>query len=282
MTSKEAAAAELAEEMIRLLEAQRRLGPPSYPLTVRRLIELGTRHAPVAQIDKAIGKRSFQKRVVIARAKNREAPIVLASDLEALAGSRLLLEFMLHSLRTPSNQAFSAAQLKAKTSRKLQQSFQTALDRQIEEGSLPPTVGWITISRTKKLFLLADLHMGRQESGVTTLRPTAPPSIRAEGPSAGDRLPVTDPASPFAQAFDRAFDELDRRAGAHNFVSLVDLRAALPMAREAFDGELQELRRAGRYGLSAAEGRHGLSPEEQDAAIVEDGTLLLYVARKMP
>jgi hypothetical protein len=92
------------------------------------------------------------------------------------------------------------------------------------------------------------------------------------GPSPGD----------FAQTFDHVFAELDHRAGGHNFVSLVDLRAALFVSLDVFDHELQKLRLAGRYGLSAAEGRHGLSPEEAAAAITEDGALLLYVSRKMP
>jgi hypothetical protein len=41
------------------------------------------------------------------------------------------------------------------------------------------------------------------------------------------------------------------------------------------------LRRAGRYTLSTAEGRHGLSPEEREAGIHEDGATLLYVSRKL-
>jgi hypothetical protein len=129
MSSKEDAAAKLAEELIQLLEARRGLGPDCYPLSVRRLLELANPNTSAALVEKAIAKRSFQQRVVIARAKNRAAPIALAGDLEWLAGSRLLLEFLLQSLRTPSNQAFSAAQLKAKTSRKLQASFQAALRR---------------------------------------------------------------------------------------------------------------------------------------------------------
>jgi hypothetical protein len=273
MASKGDAAAELAEVMIRHLETQRGLGAPSYPLSVGRLLELANRDAPAAQIDRAMRKRSFQKRVVIACAKNRQAPIALASDVDSLAGSRLLLEFMLQLLRTASNQAFSPAQLKAKTSGKLQPSFQTAILHQIEGGSLPPTVGWIAINRTKKLFLLADLHLGR---------PSVLPSKGSQGLSIGDGLPLAEQASHFAQAFDRAFDELDRRAGAHNFVSLVDLRAALPMPHEAFDRELQQLRLTSRYGLSSAEGRHGLRPGERDAAIIEDGILLLYISRKTP
>jgi hypothetical protein len=43
---------------------------------------------------------------------------------------------------------------------------------------------------------------------------------------------------------------------------------------------LRELRRSGRYSLSSAEGRHGLSEEEQEAAVREGDSLLLYVARR--
>ena len=43
---------------------------------------------------------------------------------------------------------------------------------------------------------------------------------------------------------------------------------------------MHQLRREGRFTLSAAEGRHGLAPEEQDTAIREEGTLLLFVSRK--
>ena len=42
------------------------------------------------------------------------------------------------------------------------------------------------------------------------------------------------------------------------------------------------LRRGGRFSLSAAEGRHGISDEEREAAIPEDGSLLLFVSRRGP
>jgi hypothetical protein len=45
---------------------------------------------------------------------------------------------------------------------------------------------------------------------------------------------------------------------------------------------LRKLRIAGRYTLSAAEGRHGITPEEQQAGILEEGSLLLHVHRKKP
>src|SRR5258707_373111 len=72
----------------------------------------------------------------------------------------------------------------------------------------------------------------------------------------------------------------DPQAGRHNFVSLLDLRAALPFGRELFDAELHKLRLGGKYSLSAAEGRLGLSPEEHAAGILEEGTLMLYVSAK--
>ena len=88
------------------------------------------------------------------------------------------------------------------------------------------------------------------------------------------------PGSPAAADFDSAFDRLDRQKGSHNLVNLLELRRAVPMDHAAFDAGLQQLRRDGRYTLSAAEGRHGVTPEERAAGIVEEGALLLFVSRK--
>jgi hypothetical protein len=86
----------------------------------------------------------------------------------------------------------------------------------------------------------------------------------------------------FADVFFQAFDSLDRQTGSRNFVSLVDLRTAIPGERDAFDRELQRLRRDGLVSLSAAEGRHGISDDERAAAIYEEGSCLLFVSRKQP
>ncbi len=85
----------------------------------------------------------------------------------------------------------------------------------------------------------------------------------------------------FASRFAAAFDRLDAARGGHNFVSLVDLRAALAdVSREAFDAGLNRLRAASAFTLSAAEGRHGITPAERDAALREDGCLLLFASRR--
>jgi hypothetical protein len=84
----------------------------------------------------------------------------------------------------------------------------------------------------------------------------------------------------FARLFDEAFARLDQERGSANLVSLVRLREEVPVDRDTFDRELGRLRREGRYSLTGAEGRHGISPEERQAGITEDGALLLFVSRK--
>jgi hypothetical protein len=79
---------------------------------------------------------------------------------------------------------------------------------------------------------------------------------------------------------EEAFGRIDRAKGSHNLVSLVELRREVPVDRLIFDGALEQLRRAGRFSLTGAEGRHGISPEEREAAIPEDGALLLFVSRR--
>ncbi len=276
---KEAAAIEFADKLLRVLQSQRGLGPGSYPLPVRRLVELTDPSAPAALVKKALGKKSFQQQAVPLRAKAPDAPIALVADLDALAGSALALEFLLRQARTPSTQAFSLAELKAKATGKLQKPFQEAVNRHIIASTLPPTVAYISIRGSKKLFLLSDLGRGRepgvrsQESGVRSQEGAAKVN--------GTAAPAPVPAD-FPTAFHQAFDDLDRQGGGHNFVSLTDLRRVVPLPRAQFDRELGELRRAGRYTLSAAEGRDGISPDERVAGIAEEGSLLLFVSRNRP
>lgn len=272
-SKKKDATAELAEKMVQTLRHQKQRGDVG-PLTLEQLAQLADAAAGPRTILAAVHpqRKAFSPFALVAR-KDLHAPVALLEDLPQLAASSLLLEFLLTCTRTASNQAASAAELKAKVTSKLQKPFQEALTRQIEAESLPSTVGWVLIKNARKLFLLTDLHTGRgeQESGSGTQYSVPSPQYPVRS---------TDPS--FEQAFEQAFQQLDRQGGGHDFVSLVALRKALPMKRTTFDAQLRQLRLAGRYTLSAAEGRHGLSPAEQEAGITEDGTLLLYVSRKLP
>lgn len=257
----------LAEKMLQVLQVQGRPGAAGFPLALQQLAHLADAAAPQKTILSAAGprKKAFTQHAVAAR-QELQAPVVLLEDVPHLASSPRLLEFALAACRTTANHAFSPTELKAKVTTRLQKPFQEAIQRQIHEGALGPDVGWVLIKNTKKLFALKDLHTAR----------------KVEGPAVAAAPAARETPLDFGRLFDEAFQRLDRDKGSHNFVSLVPLRQAVPVARDAFDTGLRQLRQAGHYTLSAAEGRHGVNPQEQEAGVTEDGALLLYVSRRSP
>jgi hypothetical protein len=276
-SKKEAPIFELADKLLRVLRSQRGLGDAAYPLSVRRLVELTDPGAAPAVLKKALARKTFLKEVALLSAKAPDAPIALAADSGTLAGSALTLEFLLRQTRTAATHAFTAAKLKKKATGKMQKPFQDAINRRIAEGTLPPTVGWVSISGRKMLLLLSDLHTTAGQPPPAAPAPAPPPPPVAQEPPAAPA-----PALDFVAAFEQAFTRLDRAGGGHNFVSLVALRGALSADRDSFDQGLRRLRQEGRYALSAAEGRDGISAEERAAGILEEGSLLLFVSRNSP
>ena len=122
-------------------------------------------------------------------------------------------------------------------------------------------------------------QMGRQSAGLeplTLVDATAADSSMQER----DTVDISKP-SDFVKHFEEAFDRLDRTEGRLNFVSLVDLRRELPEYNPAqFDAGIKELRRRRIFTLSSAEGRFGISEDQKNAAILEAGSLLLFVSRR--
>jgi hypothetical protein len=261
-------AEELSEELVQTLA--RLCDTADYPTTLERLIEQTGRSVPAAVRKQALGREPFRSRAVLGASVQPGVLVALAEDAERLAASPLLLQHALTAARSADNQAVSVADLKKKVHKALQGSFGDAVNRQVAERALPDGVGVLFSKKKPLLFLLADLHAGP---------PTAPPPKTPPPPTVPRPTP-SPPTMDFARLFDEAFARLDREHGSHNHVSLVALRRAVPVERGAFDAGLQQLRRAGLYGLSAAEGRHGLSAEERDAGIPEDGSLLLFVSRR--
>jgi hypothetical protein len=262
-------AEELSEKLVQVLIEQRERGPDAYPTALDRLIEQTGIMVTPTVLKQALGREPFRSQAVLALPKQPGSPVGLADDRERLMTPPRLLHLALTTTRTEDNQAVSVTDLAKKLPKDLQGLFRDSVNRQIGERVLPDTIGVLFVKKKPLLFLRADINAGSlPERAPVAPRPAAPP-------------PEAKPAPvDFAPLFDEAFARLDREHGSHNHVSLVVLRRAVPVERAAFDAALQQLRRAGRYSLSAAEGRHGLSAEEHNAGIPEDGSLLLFVSRR--
>jgi hypothetical protein len=101
-------------------------------------------------------------------------------------------------------------------------------------------------------------------------------------PATPDRAPRHVPALLLARCLLlEALDRLDLARGVE-VVSLVDLRRACALSRQAFDNALQSLRRDCVLSCQGAEGRGGVSPAERAAGLPEGDRLLLYVCRRRP
>jgi hypothetical protein len=264
-------AEELSEKLVQALIEQRERGPDAYPAELHRLLEQ-TGLAPAPRVlAQALHKEPFRSQAVLALPKQPDSPVALADDRERLLSAPRLLRLTLAVARTPDNQAVSVPDLAKKLPRNLQGDFRATVNRQVSERILPDDLGVLFVKKKPLLFLLVDINAGSLPARPAALpRPVSPPSEPKPAPAQMD----------FAHLFDEAFARLDGEHGSHNHVSLVELRRAVPVERAVFDAGLHELRRAGRYSLSAAEGRHGLHAEEQDAGIHEDGSLLLFVSRR--
>jgi nucleotide-binding universal stress UspA family protein len=259
----------LAEGLLRVLRERRAAG--DYPVTFSRLVELAQPGADAALVKKALAQPVVKDNLLSAFKDVTASPVALAEDRDLLVDSASVLEAVLLQKRSVQTQIWKPTDLKTAVVKTLQGPFVEAVNRRAETGTLPPTVGCLRQKGTPLIFLKSD---------VSEVRP-APPSAPEPEPMPPPNRPAHPPpvAPDFARRFDEAFERLDRLRG-HNFVSLVDLRRELPVDRATFDTGLQALRQAGRYTLSAAEGRHNLTPEEQQAGIPDGGSLLLHVSRK--
>ena len=191
--------------------------------------------------------------------------MALAEDRDALLASPALLEYALNGVRKPDHQAVPLTDLKKKVAKPLQAAFEAAVVARVAAGApLSPAVGRLYVKKKPHFFLLCDVGASPASGG------RQPPDFAASSATLSNHQGADAPGSPgaadFAAAFDEAFDRLDRQKGSHNLVSLLDLRPAVAAARAAFDAGLQQLRRAGRYTLSTAEGRHGVRPRSATPA----------------
>src|SRR5262249_36924438 len=128
----------LAEKLVQVLEAQRGLGSPPHPLTLRRIGQLADPAASPEQLVKATGKKLFRDRALLAQKKSLDTPVALVEDLNQLAESTLLLEFVLDTVCSTSKPTVPPTGLKTKVDVKLRQSFFEAVQRRMGTNALPP------------------------------------------------------------------------------------------------------------------------------------------------
>ncbi len=282
----------LGQKLLLALQEKRQTSPEMAPVTLQELVTQAGGATPEL-IRKALADKEVKKQLVVAIPGEEASPVVPTEDRDNLAGSPPLLFCLLRLSRSSQTQAFPLADLSKKLDRTLRYTFETTLEAHLESSRLPAGVGSLRIRKVPFLFLLEDLTGG----AAREVRPevvTAEPRMEYSVPSTPSSPPATPIAIPtpvqpapfpiapdtFERRFTEAFEQLDRQRGSVNLVSLVGLRRELGIEREQFDRELHRLRREGRYTLQAAEGRHGLSEEERQAGLVEDGMLLLFVSRR--
>ncbi len=144
---------ELVEKLLQGLEAQRQFGSEAYPLSLQRLVELTNPQAPAELVEKVLGNKSFKDRTVVSQKKNLAAPVALIEDLDQLASSPLLLEFLLEQLCSPEHPTCPPSKLKTKVETKLKKPLEVAIARQIRDNTLPLAVNFRLEKSKPVLFL---------------------------------------------------------------------------------------------------------------------------------
>lgn len=268
----------IEQRLLDALRQQRAQGGQAYPVAMGRLAELAQVNLDSPLAKKAYSSKSspFRAAVIAPVGKlDKDSLVALAEDVGTLARSPTVLEAALRAAESKSCLVTVEA-LAKKVTEPLRRAFEAAVGVDLANEALPDSVAWINDGGVAKLFLAKHLFPRRLVTGrdlgpqpATLGKPVAP---RAAEPRA---------AEGFDAAFDAAFAHLDTNRT--NSVSLVGLRRELSsFSREEFDRGLQNLRRDRRYGLSAAHEPRGISEEQRAAAIVEAGTVLLYVSKVVP
>ncbi|MCE9564504.1 MAG: hypothetical protein K8U57_20895 [Planctomycetes bacterium] len=259
-----------AERLVDLIRRRCRPGEPAPLITVAAL-ETEAGLTPAA-FKKAAKEPTFAEAVTQVKVKPNDVlvtPNGTGDEFGRFVTGPLLTRLLAGCARTSAH-AFPTKELVGQLADKgRQQQVASQLNRHDLASELPTGVGCV---------LLSDGKAGGQNVFFSLEHLRAVRS--AASPSAESTPRVTDD---FATAFDAAFARIDRERGSNNFVSLVNLRSALPsVSRETFDAGLQQLRRERRYVLTSDERYDGLTPEQQAAAIREEGEFLLHVSRGRP
>ena len=256
---------QIAQLLIHTLQQLRTSSGSAYPPTWLVLQQQAAPTAPRDLLHKASLSADFQSQVAIACSGAPDSPVFFLNDLADVAQSPAMLEFIVRRSTTEQNAALPAEKLASAGGLfvPLKPLLTSAAQRYIAGATLPQNIALAQINR-KWLFL--DLSKVRLSGAV-------------DPPDTDEHQQTL--STEFAAAFSAAFELLSRTSHLPGYVSLADLRPALPQYnRQTFDLQLIILRRQGAFSLSLLEGRLALSPDEQAAVLTIDNRPYLLVHRR--
>jgi hypothetical protein len=207
-----------------------------------------------------------------AKEEKERAAAAERARLEAQARDGALFVEALKRARSDDNQLVALAEVVKHVPANLKTAFTAHWQQALESGALPSGVSSLRVkgaqSSVRKLLLLSDLSPAVQASSVKS--------------SSSEGAPTGPSSASLKERLLTEFDRLNEANGKRYYVTLFDLRKALPdVSREAFDAALNDLRRDWVLTLSAAEGLHETIPAHViEAGIVEQSRRLVYVARR--
>jgi hypothetical protein len=130
-------AEELSERLLRALEKRRGRGEGEYPLSLQRLAAEAAGDARPALVKQAVAREPFAGGAVAAVAGKADAPVALAGDGEKLAGSGLVLEYLLGMAK---GRPATVGRLQEGLAEGLRRPFADAVRQRLAAGTLPETV----------------------------------------------------------------------------------------------------------------------------------------------
>lgn len=219
----------------------------------------------LADEKKAEAARKQEEKKRLAEAAKRAKEAEQAKQAEALrrAGDPATFLSALTAARSASNQLVGLSDIVKSVAAAERKGFRAHWANALESASLPTGVGSLVVAKGKtserKVFLLSDMVVSSRMHGVSDA------ALR----QLKERLLAE-------------FDRLSEATGGRFYVSLFDLRTALPdVPRPDFDRALNELRRDWTLTLTPAEGRHeAIAQHVLDAGVAEQSRVLVYVARR--
>jgi hypothetical protein len=185
---------DLIERLLHGLRRHRDQGL-GYPVSLENLLTEADPHTDPTLIQKALGNRSFTRAALVAQPGMADSLVALTEDRERLLTDPRLLAQVLEATRTQDDQAVPIAGVGKKLAKDLQEAFVKRVEKEAEEGMLPPGVSCLYLKGKAHLFLMEDAGKRREK------KPVPPPPMPDEEPPGSEEEAGTVAAAASHTAF---------------------------------------------------------------------------------